>query len=442
MCNYIPDNYIYTPLFNNTIIESFNNTVKDIIKTEIIRMFNKSMSYYMTCAFPHNELKPLTCKPNDFDAVPKGMLTLVDSLDTFIILGLYDDFKIAVDNVCDLSFDIDQNVSLFETTIRFLGGLLSAHIFATDVKETKYNEYDGCLLEKAIDLADRLIVAFDTPTGIPFGTVNLKYGVPYRVYYKYIQETNIASLAGAGSLYLEFGILSSLTDDLTYIHYSRRALESLINSRSNDDLYGKHINITNGKWTETTNGFGSNSDSFFEYLYKGYILFDDKEMYKAFIQTTSSMNYYNIVYLKLLQFNDWLVENTISNPKNTSKSLIIDALSTFYPGLLALNGQLEEATSYILPMLSVWNKYLYFPELYTILPQSPGSSAGNSKYLLRPETIESLMYIYQGTKDDSWLKAGLDILDSIRRLEVRVYLKYFLIVWFQFITRCKNINIT
>lgn len=81
-------------------------------------------------------------------------------------------------------------------------------------------------------------------------------------------------------------------------------------------------------------------------------------------------------------------------------------------------------------MLSVWNKYLYFPELYTILPQSPGSSAGNSKYLLRPETIESLMYIYQGTKDDSWLKAGLDILDSIRRLEVRVYLKYLLIVWF------------
>lgn len=91
--------------------------------------------------------------------------------------------------------------------------------------------------------------------------------------------------------------MSSLTDDLTYIHYSRRALESIINSRSNDDLYGKHINITNGKWTETTNGFGSNSDSFFEYLYKGYILFDDKEMYKAFIQTTSSMNYYNIVYI-------------------------------------------------------------------------------------------------------------------------------------------------
>lgn len=43
-------------------------------------------------------------------------------------------------------------------------------------------------------------------TGIPFGTVNLKTGVPEG-------ETTISSLAGAGSLTVEFSVLSALTGD-------------------------------------------------------------------------------------------------------------------------------------------------------------------------------------------------------------------------------------
>lgn len=243
-------------------------------------------------------------------------------------------------------------------------------------------------------------------TGIPYGTVNLKYGVPYG-------ETTIASLAGAGSLYLEFGYLSSLTHNLTYLHYSRNALLSLIYSRSMDDLYGKHINTSNGEWTEKTNGLGSNSDSYFEYLYKGYVLFNDKELYKAYIQAISSMNYYNI-------YNNWLVENDISNPLN-SISLGVDALVTFYPGLLAQNGMFKIATSTILPILNVWDKIDYFPELYSINNRGPAMNNGNGRYLLRPETIESLVYIYEGTKDENWLYAGLNILENIRKLEVKVY---------------------
>lgn len=42
--------------------------------------------------------------------------------------------------------------------------------------------------------------------GIPYGTVNLKKGVPPG-------ETVEASVAGAGSLTLEFSVLSALTGD-------------------------------------------------------------------------------------------------------------------------------------------------------------------------------------------------------------------------------------
>lgn len=60
------------------------------------------------------------------------MVTLIDSLDTLVILGNYTEFKFAVNRLNQLNFDIDVNVSVFETCIRILGGLLSSHLFAVD----------------------------------------------------------------------------------------------------------------------------------------------------------------------------------------------------------------------------------------------------------------------------------------------------------------------
>lgn len=69
--------------------------------------------------------------------------------------------------------------------------------------------YDNWLLTLAVDLGERLLPAFETQTGIPYGTVNLRYGVPKG-------ETDVASTAGAGSLSVEFEILSRLTGNLKY----------------------------------------------------------------------------------------------------------------------------------------------------------------------------------------------------------------------------------
>lgn len=78
----------------------------------------------------------------------------------------------------NFSFALDQNVSVFETTIRYLGGLLSAHTFA--VKNLK--NYNNHLLDLAVDLGDRLILAFDTIYGIPYGTINLISGIQADVF--------------------------------------------------------------------------------------------------------------------------------------------------------------------------------------------------------------------------------------------------------------------
>jgi hypothetical protein len=100
--------------------------------------------------------------------------------------------------------------------------------------EPLYYRYDGVLLDLALDLGRRLLPAFDTPTGIPYGTVNLVHGVP-------AGETPIASLAGGGTLCLEFHLLSKLTGDDRFGKAAKLATRALFGRHSGvSKLYGKH----------------------------------------------------------------------------------------------------------------------------------------------------------------------------------------------------------
>ena len=288
---------------------------------ELLRkMFSHAYDSYMYNAFPASELQPKTCTGGTFNLVRLPALTLIDTLDTLIVMRNYTEFARSTERIRYLDskmrreykhnrkdrkdemgglFSINQNVSLFETTIRVLGGLLSAHQLAlvfmngvvpmSEVLDTSgevlwgYNTdndsdgrimnkrkidadlfddnilslsrsppcmprkqpnnftspdnscwiYDGMFLELAHDIGKRLVYAFDTDTGIPFGTVNLLHGVP-------VGETEIASLAGAGTLTLEFELLSRLTGDPSFGKAAMRATRSLWLKRSRvSDLFGK-----------------------------------------------------------------------------------------------------------------------------------------------------------------------------------------------------------
>jgi len=100
-------------------------------------------------------------------------LTLVDVLDTLVVLDDPPGFQNAVRNVLDwVSFDVNTKPQVFETTIRVLGGLLSGHIFASQPNQPFYLPwYRDQLLTLAYDLGKRLLPAFSTPTGLPFARV-------------------------------------------------------------------------------------------------------------------------------------------------------------------------------------------------------------------------------------------------------------------------------
>jgi hypothetical protein len=137
---------------------------------------------YRQHAWGHDELKPISLEGDDNWGIG---CTLVDSLDTLWLMGLRDEFWEARDWVRDhLSFEHVAFVSLFEVTIRELGGLLSAYDLSGD----------KVFLSKAKDLGERLLMAFDTPSGVPMGLVNLQTG-----------ESKCHDWTGGAAIISEFG---------------------------------------------------------------------------------------------------------------------------------------------------------------------------------------------------------------------------------------------
>ena len=121
--------------------------------------FQHAWTGYKTSAMGHDELAPL--RGGHRDPFNGWGATLVDALDTLWIMDLREEFSIAVDEIKKIDFttSLRKDIPLFETTIRYLGGLLGAY----DISGHKYT----ALLDKAIELADILIGAFDTPNRMP-----------------------------------------------------------------------------------------------------------------------------------------------------------------------------------------------------------------------------------------------------------------------------------
>ena len=127
----------------------------------------------------------------------------MDSLDTILLMGLTKEFEEAKAWVRDeLDSDKGGKVNLFVTTIRVLGGLLAAY---------DQSGKEPVFLNKAVDLADRLMGAFETPSGIPCASAYLgeKRGVPS-------QDRGISSTSEVATVQLEFKYLSYLTGDEKY----------------------------------------------------------------------------------------------------------------------------------------------------------------------------------------------------------------------------------
>ncbi|CAH1427180.1 unnamed protein product [Lactuca virosa] len=360
------------------------------LRDEVSGMFYHAFDGYMDHAFPRDELKPLSCEGED--TLGGYALTLIDSLDTLALLGDKDRFTSSVEWISkNIRFDINKTVSLFETTIRIVGGLLSAHLIASDYATgMRIPSYDDQLLHLAEDLARRLLPAFDTPTGIPFGSVNLLHGVDEN-------ESKITSTAGGGTLTLEFGVLSRLTNDPIFEEVTKNAVRGIWARRSRINLVGAHIDVFTGEWTQKDAGIGTSIDSFYEYLLK---------MKNIYTFSKKLMEQLCTIF-----FHDpWYVEVNMN-----SAALVwplFNSLQAFWPGLQVLAGDIDPAIRTHTAFFSVWKRYGFTPEGFNLASFSV--QHGQKSYPLRPELIESTYWLYKATRDPRYLDVGRDIVTSLQ----------------------------
>ncbi|XP_063954984.1 mannosyl-oligosaccharide alpha-1,2-mannosidase IA-like [Lytechinus pictus] len=128
--------------------------------------------------------------------------------------------------------------------------------------------------EKAIQIADKLLPAFNTPTGIPFGLVNLKTGSARNWGWA---SGGSSILSEFGSLHLEFNYLSEISGDPKYKQKVDRIREVLKDVKRSDGLYPNFLNPKTGKWGQMHVSLGALGDSFYEYLLKSYIMSGGKD---------------------------------------------------------------------------------------------------------------------------------------------------------------------
>mmetsp|Transcript_5694 Transcript_5694/g.21489 ORF Transcript_5694/g.21489 Transcript_5694/m.21489 type:complete len:631 (-) Transcript_5694:2596-4488(-) len=474
-----------------------SHTESQNLKHEILQMFDEAYDAYKTHAFPKDELRPLSCSGRN--TWGDYSLTLIDSLDAILIVKK--DYSYFVKELYwmlnHVTFNRDISVSIFETNIRIVGGLLSAYIilreretiyrgiyddsrddvdawmeglmrkwhdegpgddlpgaekcsqespprrsrskwFSTSRDNSNENQLDDNtlqhqhvygellhnatsvqsssgtfsvspqfrdkfldqmmlhILDKVTDLADRLLPAFDTPTKIPFGSINLKHGVAF-------DESRITCTASAGTFLLEFGLLSNFTNNPKYIKVAREALHALFNTRSKDTgLVGNHVNIDSGQWIYREAGIGGSMDSLYEYLMKGWLVFGDREYLDMFEVYFKSIQ-------KHLYRSPWYVDVDMHTAQQVFP--IFNSLQSFWPGTLSSLGRVDIARETLLAFHSVWRKFGAVPEGYNFMA---GLIQSNQQiYPLRPEVAESAYHMYRATGDPLYQRIGRDMIRAI-----------------------------
>ncbi|KAH3793804.1 hypothetical protein DPMN_147326 [Dreissena polymorpha] len=380
------------------------------LKEKVVEMFNHAYGSYMKNAFPADELMPLSCKGRyrgsevnrgDIDdSLGNFSLTLIDSLDTIALLGDINEFDKAVKLVISHSkFDTNVVVSVFETNIRVLGGLLGGHVLAIYLRKRKLGMewYKDELLGMAKDIGTRLLPAFNTTTGIPYPRINLKHGIEPNI----AQNYRDTCTACAGTMILEFAALSRLTGDPVFEEKAHRAMDYLWNQRHrSSDLVGTVINIHNGDWIRRESGVGAGIDSYYEYVLKAYILLGDDTYLTRFNK------HYDAVK-KYISQGPRFIDVHMHRPQSVSRNFM-DALLAFWPGLQVLKGDIQPAIEVHEMLYQVIQRHNFLPEAFT-----SDFHVHWGHHPLRPEFVESTYFLYKATGDSHYLDVGQKVIENL-----------------------------
>ncbi|ODN06102.1 Endoplasmic reticulum mannosyl-oligosaccharide 1,2-alpha-mannosidase [Orchesella cincta] len=375
---------------------------------EVVNAFLHAWKGYKTFAWGQDHLRPISKTGQDWFGLA---LTLIDSLDTMYIMGLQKEYFEARDWVDNsLSFDLNRNVNLFETTIRVMGGLLSAYHLSGD----------EMFRHKAEDLGNILLAGFKSPSGVPYSDVNLRNRVAHGPSWSPDSTTSEVT-----TIQLEFRDLSRIVNNPIFEESAMNVSKHVHTLPKTHGLVPIHITPGTGSFRMTSViTLGARGDSYYEYLLK------------QWIQTGKKIDFLRDDYLLAVDgIQNRLVQRThlsnltfINELENNGQVLRpkMDHLVCYLPGTLAL-GVLHGLPQWHLDLAKdlLYTCYLTYkrqptglsPEITFFNTEESAThdfwvKHNDAHNLLRPETVESLWYLWQITGDKMYQDWGWEIFQS------------------------------
>jgi len=381
----------------------------DLEKQQAVReAFLFAWNGYKDKAWGRDELHPLDGSSSNW--IGMG-LTIVDSLDTMWIMGLHEEFAKAKEWIASaLNFNIHREISLFETTIRVLGGLLSAFEFSKDTM----------FLHKATELAEKFLPVFDTPTGIPFCMINLKTGSARNPGW----TGGKSILSEVGSIQLEFLYLSKHTNRSIFAEKALQVYKQLDKTiKKPPGLYSVYVDPNSGQLERQHITLGALGDSFYEYLLKLWILTGkqpDSQYRRMYDESAKAI----ILHLVKKSSPNKLV--FIAEMLGGSLNYKMDHLVCFAGAMFALGAQGETMEEHFRLGQDITRTCyeLYrrtptgiAPELVYFMNSAEDFEipSNSHHYLLRPETVESLFVLWRLTHNQIYRDWGWEIFQAINR---------------------------
>ncbi|KAK5990774.1 Mannosyl-oligosaccharide 1,2-alpha-mannosidase [Cladobotryum mycophilum] len=432
-------------------------------RKSVVEAFELSWDAYERYAWGYDEFHPASKTGRNM--APKGLgWIIIDSLDTMMLMNQTSRLRHAREWLStSLTWDQNQDVNTFETTIRMLGGLLSAYYLSTEfpnlaplTEDDPGAEGEDLYLEKAKDLADRLLAAFDSGSGIPYASVNLEkfQGIPSHA------DMGASSTAEATTVQLELKYLAKLTGEKNFWDKAEKVMEIIDDNNPEDGLVPIYIYATNGEFRGKNIRLGSRGDSYYEYLIKQYLQTNKQEpVYQdMWDEALAGVRKHLITYTEPSGFT---IIGERPDGLDMPMSPKMDHLVCFMPGTIALavTGGITEAEARKLPswskkkeadmqlarelMHTCWGTYKFMvtglaPEITHFKignPPAPESaphtapayfdSDPEAKWredfivkpadvhnLQRPETVESLFYMWRITGDVKYREWGWEMFKS------------------------------
>eukprot|EP00731_Ephydatia_muelleri_P030266 Em0021g789a len=375
----------------------------------VVAAFRHAWKAYRAHAWGKDELKPVSKTSSEWFNLG---LTLVDALDTMWLMGTREEFDEARRWVNEnMVVAQDKDVNLFETTIRVLGGLLATYHLTNDT----------LFLRRATELGDRLLPCFHTSSLIPFSDVNLYSGKAHAP-----EWGPDSSVSEVSTIQIEFRDLAMLTGNKKYQEVVDRTMDKLQEQPKQDNLVPLFINAETGRLRPGTLTMGARADTYYEYLLKQWLQCGKKEakFKKWFLLAMSGVEKRLVAHSKPsnLTFVGEVKENGEFYPK-------MDHLVCYLPGLLALGVHNGLPQRYMALATNLMHTcYLMYQKMPTGL--SPEIAHFNMKAtskediyvnaldrhnLLRPETVESLFYMYRLTKEEKYREWGWNIFQAFEK---------------------------